>query len=105
VQALWKAKYTRDAGGYSRFLSSLRICDINDRDGLYSYIRKEFPGLFYILARAPVGADKREGAYRGMYPGGDASTTSGEWIDSHVRLDHGALGRQVQTRREPVFQG
>jgi hypothetical protein len=92
VQALWKVKHTRDHTGYTEFLSRLRVYDINDQDGLYSYIRQEFPGIFYILSKAPEGADKREGAYRGMYLGGDESLTSKEWIDAHVRMDHGPLG-------------
>ncbi len=92
VQALWKIKHTRDPEKYSQFLSRLRVYDINDQDGLYPYIRQEFPGIFYILASAPEGADKREGAYRGMYLGGEESFTSREWIDTHVRMDHGPLG-------------
>ncbi len=92
VQALWKIKHTRDGSGYFEFLSRLRVYDINDQDGLYPYIRQEFPGLFYILAKAPDGTDKREGAYRGMYLGGEESLTSRQWIDSNVRLDHGSLG-------------
>lgn len=92
VQALWKVKYTRDSAGIQSFFSKLRVYDINDQDGLYAYIRKEFPDIFYILARAPEGADIREGAYRGMYLGGDESLTSREWIDTNVRRDHGPLG-------------
>ena len=92
VQALWKIKHTRDPDEYSQFLSRLRVYDIDDQDDLHSYIRQEFPGIFYILAKAPEGADKREGAYRGMYLGGEESFTSREWIDAHVRLDHGPLG-------------
>ena len=92
VQALWKVKNTRDKTGIQSFFSKLRVYDINDQDGLYPYIRKEFPGIFYILANAPEGADKREGAYRGMYLGGDESLTSLEWIDTNVRRNHGPLG-------------
>jgi hypothetical protein len=92
VQALWKVKHTRDPEGYQQFLSRLRVYDINDQDHLYSYIRQEFPGVFYILASAPEGADKREGAYRGMYLGGEESFTSREWIDAHIRAGHGPLG-------------
>lgn len=92
VQALWKVKQDRDPEAYKAFLSSLRVYDINDQDGLFSYVRQEFPGVFYILASAPEGADKREGSYRGMYLGGEESFTSREWIDAHVRVDHGPLG-------------
>lgn len=92
VQALWKVKHTRSPEEYSEFAGRLRIYDINDQDGLYPYIVEEFPELFYILARAPEGEDKREGAYRGMYLGGDESLTSREWIDTRVRIGHGPLG-------------
>lgn len=92
VQALWKIKHTRDQDKYFQFLSRLRVYDINDQDKLYSYIRQEFPGIFYVLAMAPEGIDIREGAYRGMYLGGEESFTSRLWIDTNVRKDHGPLG-------------
>jgi hypothetical protein len=92
VQALWKVKHTRNPEEYAWFTGKLTVYDINDQDGLYGYIREEFPELFYILAKAPEGADKREGAYRGMYLGGAEELTSREWIDRHVRNGHGPLG-------------
>jgi len=92
VQALWKVKYSRSTSAYEAFISKLRVYDINDQDGLYHYIQEEFPELFYILAKAPEGADKRDGAYRGMYLGGDEELTSREWIDTHIQNDHGPLG-------------
>ncbi len=92
VQALWKVKQTRTKDAYLEFVSRLRVYDIDDQDGLYEYISNEFPELFYILARAPEGRDKREGAYRGMYLGGYEELTSRDWIDTHVRKDHGPLG-------------
>jgi hypothetical protein len=93
VQALWKVKHSRSASAYKEFTSKLRIYDINDQDGLYNYMVEEFPELFYILAKAPEGADKREGAYRGMYLGGDENLTSRGWIDTHIRNYHGPLGK------------
>lgn len=93
VQALWKVKHSRSSLAYEEFRSKLRVYDINDQDGLYNYIVKEFPDLFYILAKAPDGVDKREGVYRGMYLGGEEDLTSREWIDSHIRNYHGPLGK------------
>jgi len=92
VQALWKIKHSRNPEQYFRFLSRLRVYDINDQDKLYSYVRQEFPGVFYILAMAPDGIDIREGVYRGMYLGGEESFTSREWIDTNIRTNHGLLG-------------
>jgi hypothetical protein len=34
----------------------------------------------------------RNGAYRGMYLGGDESLTSGEWVDKNLRKERGPLG-------------
>jgi hypothetical protein len=93
VQALWKVKHSRSSSAYEAFISKLRVYDINDQDGLYQYIQEEFSELFYILASAPEGADKREGAYRGMYLGGNEDLTSREWIDMHIRNNHGPLGK------------
>ena len=92
VQALWKVKHSRSDSEYARFTERLRVYDINDQDSLYDYILEEFPNLFYILASAGKGADKREGVYRGMYQGGNEELTSRDWIDANVRNDHGPLG-------------
>jgi len=94
VQALWKVKHTRDSAENSLFQSKIRVYDIGDQDGLCSYIREEYPGIFYIMAKAPAGADKREGVFRGMYLGGDESITSREWIDTNIRTNHGPLGER-----------
>jgi hypothetical protein len=40
----------------------------------------------------------RTGAYRGMYLGGDESLTSRQWIDLHVRTQHGPLGALYPTQ-------
>lgn len=92
AQALWKVKKNRSPEEYSKFISRIRIYDINDQDKIFSRIFQEHPSLFYILAKAPEGADKREGAYRGVYLGGDEQLTSLEWLKKHVIQNHGALG-------------
>ena len=92
AQALWRVKADRGEAGYRDFARRLRIYDISDQDRIAERIWKDFPGLFYILAQAPKGKDKREAVYRGMYLGGDESLTSREWVDAHVRSAHGPLG-------------
>lgn len=91
AQALWRVRTDRGAVGLAAFAARCRVYDINDQDKIAAWMRTEFPGLFYILAQAPAGRDKREGTYRGMYLGGDESTTSREWIERNVR-SRGALG-------------
>jgi hypothetical protein len=91
AQALWRVKHDRDAAGYAAFVRRFRAFDIDDQDHLADWIRTEFPGLNYILAKAPAGTDKRQGTYRGIYLGGDESLTSREWIEKNVK-SRGPLG-------------
>ncbi len=97
AQALWSVKNGRDAEDWRAFSTKFRVYDINDQDGIADWMRAEFPGLFYILAKAPDGVDKREGIYRGMYLTGDESLTSREWVEEKV-LKNGPLGALYPTR-------
>jgi len=92
AQALWKVKRYRSEKEYSDFISKIRIYDIDDQDRIFSDLFAEHPSLFYILAKASAGADKREGAYRGIYLGGDESLTSMAWLKENVLENHGPLG-------------
>ncbi len=92
AQALWRVRHDRGEEGYQRFIAQLRVFDIDDQDRIQSWLCEEFPDIHYILAKAQRGADKREGAYRGMYLGGEESLTSLAWLDEHVRHGHGPLG-------------
>jgi hypothetical protein len=91
AQALWRVRKDRGEAGLKDFIG-LRIYDINDQDKIVDWMWQEFAGLWYILASAPKGQDKRTGAYRGIYLGGDESLTSPEWINSHVKENQGPLG-------------
>jgi hypothetical protein len=97
AQALWRVRRERGAAGLAQFVRKFRVYDINDQDGIADWMRREFPGMFYLLAQAPAGRDKREGTYRGMYLTGDESLTSGEWIEKHVRRT-GPLGALYPTK-------
>lgn len=92
AQALWRVRADRGEKGLAEFVRRFRVYDIDDQDRIAERIWAEFPGLCYILAKAPKGRDKREGAYRGIYLGGDEALTSLTWLDTHVRKDHGPLG-------------
>lgn len=92
AQALWRVRQDRGADGLKSFISKLRIYDINDQDKIVDWMWTEFPGMWYILASAAKGQDKRTGAYRGVYLGGDESLSSPDWINAHVKQNHGPLG-------------
>jgi hypothetical protein len=96
AQALWRVKHDRGEDGLAEFVARFRVYDISDQDGIAEWMRREFPGMHYILAKAPEGRDKRDGTYRGMYLTGDESLTSREWIDEHVR-SRGPLGALYPT--------
>jgi hypothetical protein len=98
AQALWRVRRDRSPDELKIFLQKLRIYDISDQDRIQPWIFENFPDLFYMLAKAPAGRDKREGAYRGMYLGGDESSTSLAWLDEHVRKKHGPLGELYPPR-------
>lgn len=97
AQALWRVRAEQGRGGLNTFVRRFRVFDIGDQDGIADWMRGEFPGLNYVLAKAPPGRDKREGTFRGMYLGGDESLTSREWVEQHVR-SKGPLGALYPTK-------
>jgi cellulose-binding protein len=96
AQALWRVKNQRGEAGYRDFVAKFRVYDIADQDGIADWMRKEFPHMNYLLARAAPGRDKREATFRGMYLTGDESLTSREWVEQNVRST-GALGALYPT--------
>ena len=88
AQCLWQVKHSRSAEQFAAFVEKFRVYDINDQDGIADWMRQEFPGMHYILAKAPPGQDKRLGTYRGMYLTGDLSTTGPAWFDEHLGENH-----------------
>ena len=98
AQALWKVKNTRTTRQYEEFVSKIRIYDIMDQDGIFSKIWESFPGLFYILNKAPGGEDRRNAVFRGMYLGGNEYLTSMEWFKENVLENHGPLGNLYPTK-------
>jgi hypothetical protein len=98
AQALWRVRNDRTAAELKRFLGRLRVHAIGHQDDTGPWIVEQFPDLFYILSKAPGKRDMREGAYRGMYLGGDESLTSRKWVDAHVRKGRGLLGALYPTR-------
>lgn len=97
AQALWRVKTDRGAEGLSQFVRKFRVYDIADQDGIAEWMRSEFPGMHYVLSKAPRGRDSREATFRGMYLTGDESLTSREWIEANVRST-GPLGALYPTR-------
>ncbi len=97
AQALWRVRQDRGAAGFAAFVQRLRVYDIGDQDKIADWMHGEFPGMYYVLARPPAGADRRKATYRGMYLGGDESLTSRAWIEQNIR-SKGPLGELYPTK-------
>jgi len=97
AQALWRVKQQRNPTAYLEFVRKFQVFDIADQDGIADWIRREFPNLNYLLARAAAGHDKREATFRGMYLTGDESLTSREWVEQNIRST-GPLGALSPTK-------
>jgi hypothetical protein len=91
AQALWEVKQKRGARGLADFVGRIRVYDINDQDEMLGWLIEEFAIPHYVVSLNNLERDEL-GSFRGMYMGGDESLTSREWIDRHVRLNHGPLG-------------
>jgi hypothetical protein len=98
AQALWRVRNDRPAEDLKRFVGRLRVHAIGHQDDTGPWIVEQFPDLFYVLSKAREKHDMREGAYRGMYLGGDESLTSADWVDAHVRKGRGPLGALYPTK-------
>lgn len=103
AQALWKVSMTRTPMEVEKFVARLRVYTISDQDDSGPWIRKTFPGLFYICS--PGTQDR--GAYHhatwtgisgdkfhGRFSGADFSIVDNPWLDKNIRKDHGPLGAQ-----------
>ena len=102
AQALWKVRDTRGKSELDRFVAKIRVYTISDQDDTGSWIRKEFPSLFYIVT--PSGQKHHEyrlatwtgisgeRRYKFSAPPSYFKWISNEWLVRNVIEGHGALG-------------
>lgn len=101
AQALLDVRTSRTAEELARFVAKMRVYSISDQDDAGPWIRKEFPGLYYIVS--PSGEQNHEYA-RATWTGisGDRQYKNGPrykfdlvdnpWLLAHIINDHGPLG-------------
>jgi len=102
AQALWKVSMTRSADELKRFVSKIRVYSISDQDDTGPWLRKTFPGLFFVVSPgyhaagayhyatwSGISGDK----FHGRFSGGDFEIVDNPWLDEHVR-NHGPLGAE-----------
>lgn len=102
AQALWDVRASRSPEETDRFVAKLRVYSISDQDDAGSWLRREFPGLFYIVS--PSNSSGPMEYYRSTWIGiaGDRRWNIGSshhfemvdnpWLEKHVMRDHGPLG-------------
>jgi hypothetical protein len=100
AQALTHVRATRSGDALEKFVSRLRVYAISDQDDAGPWIRREFPGLFYIVKPStPDGGDYASATWTGIsgdiyYRNGDGADTSvvtNAWLDKNIR-QKGPLG-------------
>jgi len=108
AQALWKVRATRSPEALARFVSKLRVYAISDQDDSGPWIRREFPGVFYIVSPGvafhnstwiAIGGDR----FHGRFGGADYSLVTNEWLERNIRAK-GPLGA-VYPRWEFMMEG
>lgn len=101
AQALIDLRATHTAAEMARVVGRLRVYTSSDQDDAGAWIRREFPGLFYIVM--PSSQDGGEYAYAtwtgisgDLYyrncAGADTSLVTNEWLDRNIR-SKGPLGK------------
>lgn len=100
AQALVHLRNTRSAEQLAALVARLRVYSISDQDDAGPWIRKEFPGLFYIAKpSSPDGQEYAAATWTGISgdrfyrngAGADFTTVSNEWLDANIR-SKGPLG-------------
>jgi hypothetical protein len=108
AQALWKVRATRGARKLREFVARLRVYTISDQDDSGPWIRRNFPGLFYIVSPGFHAVDSyRHATWTGISSrnaaGADFSIVDNAWLDTHIRAK-GPLGAQYP-RVEYLMEG
>jgi hypothetical protein len=91
AQALWKIKETKSVAEAKRLISKLRVYTISDQDDSGAWMRRNFPGLFYIVSTGGY-MNATWIAINRNTPGANNNVISNSWISSNIQQGHGPLG-------------
>lgn len=92
AQALYKINETRSVEAAKSLISKLRVYTISDQDDSGSWMRKTFPGLFYIVTPGDDYGQSTWVAINNVHEGVDNTSISNEWLAAHIQQGHGPLG-------------
>ncbi len=102
AQALYDVHKNRPVSEVQQFVSRLRVYTISDQDDSGPWIRKTFPGLFYIASPGFHSLGGYHHAtwtgisgdhFHGRFAGGNFEIVDNPWLDKNIR-SKGPLGAQ-----------
>ena len=111
-QALWKIRATRSPEALARAVAKVRVYAISDQDDSGPWLRKEFPGVCYIVSPGfSSGGAYHHATWSGISgdyfharcPGADFTLVTNEWLDRNIRKK-GPLGTEYP-RWEYLMEG
>ena len=101
AQALQEVRSTRTPDQVASLVARLRVYSISDQDDAGPWIRREFPGLNYIVSPStPTSGEYYFATWTGISgdayyrnaAGADFTTVTNEWLDDNIR-SKGPLGK------------
>ena len=102
AQALWKIRATRTPEALAAAVAKLRVYAISDQDDSGPWLRREFPGLFYIVSPGFNAGGAYHHAtwsaisgdhFHARCDGADFTLVTNEWLDRNIRRK-GPLGAE-----------
>ena len=87
AQALWRVRNDRSEEELKKFVSKLRVYAWGLQDASSLWIQENFPDLFYIVSTG------------GILYSADPKLRDGQWLNTHVRFNHGPLGALCPLRK------
>jgi hypothetical protein len=91
AQALLTIRAIETADEAARLLAKIRVYTISDQDDTGPWIRREFPGVFYVVSPGGYGASIWIALTRDM-EGAENSVVSNLWLAENIQQGHGPLG-------------
>lgn len=92
AQALHRLRATRPAAEVERLVAKLRVYTISDQDDSGAWLRRTFPGLFYIVSPGDDYGQATWIAINNVHDGIDNSAISNGWLARNLQQGHGPLG-------------
>jgi len=92
AQALWTIKETLPVAKAEEIYKKLRIYTISDQDDSGPWIRKTFPGIFFICSPGYNYGDATWLGFSFGMPGSNKEVVSNDWIAKNIQQGHGPLG-------------